>query len=58
MGVVARNLGCMCGVEVFIADYTLFKPGVAGQRVPGFLELLLSANVCICMCVCPCPRGY
>ena len=34
--------------------------GMCGQRAPGFLELLLSANVCVCVCVCVCvrPRGY
>ena len=36
----------------------IFKPGAlaAGQCVPGFLELLLSANVCmhVCVCVCVC----
>ena len=29
---------------------------VAGQHVPGFLELLLFANVCMGMCVCVCVR--
>jgi len=38
----------------------LFKPGVKGRRVPGFLKLLLSAmSVCVrarvCVCVCPPP---
>ena len=27
-----------------------------GWRVPGFLLLLLSANVCMLACVCPPPR--
>ena len=29
----------------------IFKPGT-----PGFLELLLSVNVCMCACVCLPPR--
>ena len=43
----------------------IFKPGVlsaTGRRAFGFLELLLSVNVCmhVCVCVCMCvhPRGY
>ena len=40
----------------------IIKPGAAGQHVPGFLILLLSANVCmrvcvcVCVCVCACVR--
>ena len=35
--------------------HAIFKPG---QHAPGFLELLLSANVCmlVCVCVCVCVR--
>ena len=31
----------------------IFKPGMLRPQTgaPGFLELLLSANVCMCMCV-------
>ena len=43
---------CMSSVTPFKSLY--FKP-----CAPGFLESLLSANVCMtaCMCVCP-PQGY
>ena len=29
----------------------VFKSGTCGRRAPGFLELLLSANVCMRACV-------
>ena len=45
----------------YIATYNIvqgmchiFKLGAAGWCTPGFLELLLSANVCMCVCVCMC----
>ena len=38
----------------------LFKPGACRPQAgaPGFLELLLSANVGMLVCVCVRPRGY
>ena len=33
----------------FLETDQIFKPGA-----PGFLELLLSANVCMLVCVCVC----
>ena len=44
---------------VLAAVHLFFKPGTCWQAcVPGFLELLLSANVCMraCVCVCLPPR--
>ena len=45
--------------------FVLFKPGARQLCAPGFLELLLSTNVCMRMCVvfaCVCvfvhPQGY
>ena len=29
----------------------------AGQGAPGFLQLLLSANICMCICVCVRPEA-
>ena len=48
-----------CTCMEAICKFSVFKPGV---RWSGFLELLLSANVCmhcVCVCVCVCvrPRG-
>ena len=38
----------------------LIKPGMHGQRSPGFLKLFLCGYlyvcVCVCVCVCPPPR--
>ena len=31
--------------------FCIFSQARAGHIVPGFLELLLSANVCVCVCV-------
>ena len=40
-----------CVLQLCNFKKVIFKPG-AGRRVPGFLELLLSKNVCMCACVC------
>ena len=43
-----------------IVMVVIFKRGTpaTGQHAPGFLELLLSANVCmhVCSCMCPPPK--
>ena len=43
-------------IDININQPYLFKPGASaeGQCVPGFLELLLSANVCMLVCVFAC----
>ena len=43
--------------DSFLTLAGVIKPG-AGWCAPGFLELLLSANVCMRACVCVRPRGY
>ena len=39
-----------------VSDNFIFKPGVlaCSQCMPGFLELLLSVNVCMLVCLCVC----
>ena len=36
--------------------FCIFNLAHAGHIVHGFLELLLSANVCVCVFMCPPPR--
>ena len=48
-------------VMLAVVTVSVFKPGVcgplAGVCMPGFLELLLSTNVCMCgLCVCVVPK--
>ena len=43
-----------CIIDININTKFIIKPGMppCGRHAPGFLELLLSANVCIRACVC------
>ena len=50
---------CVC---IMAAIYLNQAHAGRRPRTPGFLELLLSVNVCMLLCVCVCvcvhPRGY
>ena len=51
IGIVNALESTFCSITTI--EFHLVKPGVpaCGRHVPGFLELLLSANFCMCVCV-------